>query len=110
MKRFLISFSRSAEVDLNEIVNYFEPINRKYAIELYLKIKKKIEDLSETPERGRVVPELEHRGIGDYRELIEGNYRVIYSIKDMNVFIHTIIDSRRNLEEILVKRLMERFE
>jgi plasmid stabilization system protein ParE len=110
LKRFSISFSISAESDLNEIVNYFEPINQKYAVELYLKLRNKIEDLYENPERGRVVPELEHRGINDYRELLEGNYRVIYSIKGQNVFIHTIIDSRRNLEEILIKRLMERFD
>jgi len=37
--------------------------------------------------------------------LIEGNYRIVYSISDDRVAVHTIVDSRRNLEELLMKKL-----
>jgi len=42
----------------------------------------------------------------EYRELIEGNYRIIYVIQDSMVVIHAILDSRRNLEELLMQKLM----
>ena len=61
------------------------------------------------PEQGRVVPELEQQNIIDYRELIQGNYRIIYAIQEHTVIIHTIIDSRRNLEDLIIKKLMRKY-
>jgi len=69
-------------------------------------LKKRVEDLKQFPERGRVVPELERQNIMNYRELIEENYRIIYSIESNSVIIHSILDSRRNLEELLVRKFM----
>ncbi len=40
------------------------------------------------------------------KELIEGNYRIIYAIEGSTVTIHTIIDSRRNIEDLLLKKLL----
>jgi len=108
--KYSVIFSRAAELDLNEIVNYYESRNMKFAVELFKKIKARINDLSETPERGRQVPELEQQGIEKYRELIEGNYRIVYSISEMKVAIHSIVDSRRNLEEVLVKKILSHYE
>ena len=88
-----------------EIVNYYESKSRKFAIEIYRTIQTRVLGLSATPERGRLVPELEHQGISNFRELIEGNYRIIYSISEERVSVHTIVDSRRNLEEVLVQKL-----
>jgi plasmid stabilization system protein ParE len=62
--------------------------------------------LHELPARGRIIPELAQQNILEYRELIEGNYRIIYVIQDSLVVIHAILDSRRNLEELLMKKLM----
>lgn len=105
MKKYSVVFSKGAESDLLEIVNLYESRSRNFAIELFKTVKSRILELSASPERGRQVPELEHQGIGDYRELIEGNYRIVYSISAELVMIHTIVDSRRNLEEILIKKL-----
>lgn len=105
MKPYSIYLSKGAELDLFEIVNYYESKNRKFAIEIYKTIKSRVMELSSTPERGRQVPELEQQGITNYRELIEGNYRIVYSISESRVSVHTIVDSRRNLEEILLKKL-----
>jgi len=105
LKRYSIFFSKGAEIDLLEIVNYYESKSRKFAIEIYRTIRSRVLELSATPERGRLVPELENQGIGNFRELIEGNYRIVYSISEDRVSIHTIVDSRRNLEEVLVKKL-----
>ena len=52
------------------------------------------------------MPELEKQDIVEYRELIEGNYRIIYAVREQKVIIYTIIDARRNFEELIIKKLM----
>jgi plasmid stabilization system protein ParE len=110
LKKYSVIFSKAAELDLQEIINYYESRNRKFAIELFRKIKGRILELNDIPERGRQVLELEQQGIEKYRELIEGNYRIVYSISDLTVAVHSIVDSRRNLEEILVKKILSHYE
>lgn len=107
MQRFDVVISRFAENDLKEIITYFYEINPEYAKELYNRIKTKILELKIFPTRGKIVPELEKQGIIKYRQILEGNYRIIYSIKSNNVNILVIIDSRRNLEEVLLVKLTE---
>jgi toxin ParE1/3/4 len=108
-KHYKTIISRYAEDDLIEIIEYYNLKNEIYSQKLLLALEKKVEELKEYPERGRVVPELEKQNILEYRELIEGNYRIIYAIEDKNVIIHTIIDSRRNLDELLIKKLLRMY-
>ena len=105
-KKYKTFISRYAEDDLIEIIDYFYSINQEFSTKLLITIENKIDTFKTFPEQGRIVPELEKQNISDYRELIEGNYRIIYSIQDEIVYIHTIVDSRRNLEEILIKKLI----
>ena len=56
--------------------------------------------------RGRVVPELMKHGITRFRELIQGYYRIVYEIDGETVIVHTIIDGRRNFEEIIFSKLV----
>jgi len=107
MQKYGIIFSRFAENDLKEIKNYFLEINPEYAKGLFLKIKCKILELKDFPEKGKIVPELEQQGIIKYRQILEGNYRIIYSIKKFEVNILIIVDSRRELEKILMLKLTE---
>jgi len=107
MQRFDVLISRFAENDLKEIVAYFYEINPEYTKELFNKIKNKILELKIFPTRGKIVPELEKQGIIKYRQILEGNYRIIYSIKNNHVNVLVIIDSRRNLEEVLLIKLTE---
>jgi toxin ParE1/3/4 len=107
MKKYEIIISSFAENDLKEIVNYFIEMNREYAKGLFLKIKSKIFELKEFPERGKIVPELEQQGIIKYRQVIEGNYRIIYSIKKLEVNVLFVVDSRRELEKVLMIKLTE---
>jgi toxin ParE1/3/4 len=105
-KTYRIIFSRYAEDDLNEIIEYYHPINQEFALKLLDTIEARVNELKRLPERGRMIPELEEQHILDYRELIEGNYRIIYAIQDEEVIIHTIIDGRRNFEELIINKLM----
>ena len=108
-KYYRTLISRYAEDDLIEIIGYYNEKNEAYAQKLLIKIETRVEELKSLPERGRVVPELKKQNILEYRELIEGNYRIIYAIEDSIVTIHTILDSRRNLEDLLLKKLLRMY-
>lgn len=105
MKKYTVNILPFAEEDLYEIISYFYDINRSLSEKLYRSIKPRIEELEVFPERGAIVPELEKQGFLKYRQLIEGNYRIIYSKTESDVFIHLIVDLRRNLEDVLIKKL-----
>lgn len=109
MSKKKLIISRFAEDDLYEILDYYKSINFDYAKNLLVSFEEKIDMLKTFPEQGRLVPELEKQNIVDYRELIEGNYRIIYAIQEDTVIIHTIIDSRRNLEDLIIKKLMRNY-
>ncbi|HME45239.1 MAG TPA: type II toxin-antitoxin system RelE/ParE family toxin [Syntrophorhabdales bacterium] len=61
---------------------------------------KKIEGLKEFPKSGRIVPETDSRTI---RELIYGNYRIIYRIEEKRLSILTVRHGKQMLpvEEIM---------
>ena len=61
----------------------------------------KVETLSSTPEIGRIVPEIRN---SQFRELIYGNYRIIYRIEAKQISILTIRHGMQILpiDEILV--------
>ncbi len=105
-KRYKVIFSRYSEEDLIEIIEYYNSVNADFSKNLFYAIEEKVNNLKDFPELGRIVPELEEQDIVDYRELIEGNYRIIYEIQEHSIIIHAIVDSRRNLEELLIKKLM----
>jgi len=56
--------------------------------------------------RGRIVPELLKEGIAIYRELIAQPWRIIYKIENDTVYIMAIFDSRQNIEELLLQKLL----
>ena len=66
------------------------------------------ESLEVLPHRGRTPPEL--RAIGDrrWREVQEPPWRIIYKIAGKKtVEIHGVFDGRRNLEDVLMERILQ---
>ena len=61
----------------------------------------------QTRKSGRIVPELQQIGILKYRELIYKRWRVIYKIENDKIFILVVVDSSRNIEDILFQRLLK---
>ncbi len=107
MKRFGVEWSRPASKDLENIIEYISQDNIDTAISIFKKIKSKCKTLNQFPERGRVVPELKAYGIFSCRELVISPWRIIYRISDQKVFVLAVIDSRRNIEDILIERFLE---
>ena len=70
-------------------------------------IEKVFSSLSESPDRGVYPKELLNLGIREFREIFFKPYRIIYSIRDSNVYIMLIVDGRRDLQALLQRRILE---
>jgi len=101
-----IVWARRAENDLKEIINYIAMDSPATALKVFKKIKNKTSSLYTMPERCRVVPELKDQGILHYRELIVSPWRIMFRIAAMKVYVLSVLDARRNIEDILLNRLV----
>ncbi len=96
-----------AEEDIISLYNYIsisDSIDK--AEQLLHKIKDTFSSLAELPNRGHIPPELERIGVIEYREIHFKPYRIIYQVVELNVYIHCILDGRRELQELLEKRII----
>ncbi len=107
-KIYNIKWTSSAKEDLLSIVAYIKEDSPTIAREVYQKIKSKANSSNLFPLRGRVVPELQKEGITMYRELISSPWRIIYKVDNDTVYIMAIFDSRQNVEELLLQKLLRR--
>jgi toxin ParE1/3/4 len=107
MKKIKVEWAVVAESDLKQIVDYLASNKSAAALQIFKKIRQRASDLYLFPERGRIVPELQAQGINIYRELIVAPWRIIYRITDGIVFVLSVIDSRQNVEDILLNRLLK---
>jgi len=105
-KIYDVIWSETSEKDLMGIVEYIAADSPSNAFEIFKEIKKKASSLYTFPDRGRIVPELQDQGIFLYRELIVPPWRMIYRISKKTVYILSVLDSRQNVEDILLRRLI----
>jgi len=106
-EKYIVNITQNAENDLDEIITYIAQNNPQIAIKIMEKIQARIKTLDHFPNRGGYVPELLAKNIKDYRQTIESPWKIIYKVDDDTVNILTIIDSRRNLHDILIKKLLK---
>lgn len=106
-KQYQVTWAAVAQRDLKKVIEYIAMDNPGNAPKILKRIKQKAFDLYTMPDRGRIVPELKDQGIHTYRELIIAPWRIIYRISDTTVFVLSIIDSRRNVEDILLDRFVK---
>ena len=102
--KYSIFWTETAKKDLHEIIQYISYDNVDIARKQYLKIKENAEKLTNFPEQGRVIPELANENISKYRELIISPWRLMYKIEKNRVYILALVDGRRNIEDVLMKR------
>lgn len=105
--KFKVVWSTSAYQDLADIIEYIAEDSPSDARKILSKIKKSVSDLYLIPQSGRLVPELQDQGIILYRELVIAPWRVMYRISDKTVLVLSVIDSRQNVEDILLKKLIK---
>lgn len=101
-----VRWSETSENDLKGIIHYIAEDSLSRAYDVFRDIKAKASTLRSFPERGRIIPELEDQGITQYRELIAAPWRIIYRTSGKTVYVLSVLDSRQNVEDILLKRLL----
>ena len=95
---------------LNEILEYYlDRAGENVANNIYRKIIKKIELLEMEKIKTKRTQELKDIGIFDVYELVIKPWKVYYKISENNkkVYILFVLDGRRNLEEILISKVID---
>ena len=106
MQKLQVLWTKSAESDLELIVEYLKNDSLDRAKKIFFEIKEACGTLNSNPGRGRTVPELQQIGVAEYKELIHKRWRVIYKAGSTKVYILLVVDSNRNLEDVLFQRLL----
>lgn len=90
-----IVWTNHALYRLNDFVDYIAKVDLITAEKWALKLIEKTDQIVEHPESGRIVPEYSDP---DLRELIFGNYRVIYRIRkeENTIYIQTVWHVRQD--------------
>lgn len=102
---YQVLWTLTAQQDLSDIINYIAQDSVDEALVIMGKLEAKAALLISLPNRGRVVPELLHTGISQYRELISSPWRIIYRVEPQKILIMAVLDSRRDLQTVLLGRL-----
>lgn len=107
MTRYRVRLASEAEKDLIDIYRYVATHDSvKAADSLLDELEILCSSLSSLPKRGHVPSELERVAVTTYREVHFKPYRVVYEIINREVFVHCILDSRRDMQALLERRLL----
>jgi plasmid stabilization system protein ParE len=105
-RRFAVAWASIAEQDLAAILDFVARGSPAGASRLLLRLEQRASSLEMLPLRGRIVPELLKIQVREYRELLIGPYRLVYRVERPRVVVLGVFDGRRNLEDILLDRLI----
>ena len=106
-RKYEVLLTEGAEQDLESIYDYIAEFDCKASADYVLdRLLEVVESLSAFPERGACPKELVALGIRDYRQTAFKPYRVIYRVMAQKVYIYVIADGRRNMQSLLVRRLL----
>jgi toxin ParE1/3/4 len=104
---FTVYILKSAEQDMLEIA---EDVARRASEVTAERLLNGLLDCASTlehfPDRGSIPSELAQLGIREFRQLIFLNYRLIYRVQGGSVFVHVIADGRRDMQQLLERRLL----
>ena len=104
--KYAVRWTDTAEKDLEVILDFIAEESIDKALNILESLRERAANLYSMPERGRIVPELKEQGIFIYREIVFLPWRIVYKINDKIIYVLAVLDSRRNLEEILLDRFV----
>ncbi|MBI5488943.1 MAG: type II toxin-antitoxin system RelE/ParE family toxin [Deltaproteobacteria bacterium] len=107
-ERFSVVWAEAAVADLESVVEHLAADDPGAAARLLDGLERRARSLESLPRRGRVVAELAALHVRGYRELIHGPYRLMYSVDRRRVDVLALLDGRRDLESLIVERLLRR--
>jgi toxin ParE1/3/4 len=103
-------FLPTARIGIDELRSY---VVRTFGWETWrqtsAQIQETIRHVRQFPESGHVPAELEGFVDDNFGQVLSGKNRIIYQVRDGTVYIHLVVDTRRELQALLqriVLRLM----
>ena len=79
-----VIWTQNATDEIVRIAEYLERYSEYYASMIVKRLYEKVAVLKQFPILGRVISEMQE---DQYRELIEGNYRIMYEILDEEIIL-----------------------
>jgi len=103
-----VRITEAARRDLKEIYDWIAEHDSLSRAEYVLdRITEVVESVAKLPDRGSKPPELPYGMNAGYRQVFFKPYRMVYQVRQSEVIIYLIADGRRNLQAVLLRRLME---
>lgn len=106
-KKYEVLLTSSAERDLESIYDHIANsdslVRANYVLD---QLTETCKGLTRFPNRGICPHELVALGLHNYRQTFFRPYRVIYEVVDRFVYVHLIVDGRRNMQVLLAQRLL----
>ena len=105
--KYKVIIDPQAKLDLKEIFIYVAVNDSiQSANKLLDALEETCSRLEKIPERGHIPSELRNTGIKKDLEIHYKPYLIIYEIEKNIIYIHCVIDGRRNIQEILSNRFL----
>jgi toxin ParE1/3/4 len=105
--QYSVLITKGAEQDLESTYDYIAEFDSPTSADHVLdRLMKAVGGLSTFPERGKYPKELLALGIKEYRQTFFKPYHLIYRILGQQVYIFLIADGRRDMQSLLVRRLL----
>ncbi|MDI1254093.1 type II toxin-antitoxin system RelE/ParE family toxin [Thermomonas sp.] len=99
---------QGAEADLRDLRHY---LRRSFGAAAwqnsYRAIKRAVECIPTHPQAGKLPDELTALNLVQYGQVLAGMNRIIYEIRGETAYVHIVCDVRRDLQALLLRRLLE---
>jgi toxin ParE1/3/4 len=93
-----VIWTQRATEEITSIAEYLEQYSALYASSIVKKLYGKVGVLRQFPKLGRIIPEMQEE---KYRELIEGNYRIMYEmLDDEMILIQRVMHTSRYFKKL----------
>jgi len=103
-----IVWTDSAKDDLINIRQYLkQSVSLQYAAKVTQEVRDEVTGLIQSSSKGTYVNELEELNLSQYRQLLAGQYRIVFDRGDGDIFyIHMVCHTSRDLEALLRRRIL----
>jgi toxin ParE1/3/4 len=108
MKAYKVSWAPIAVYDLRSVLGYISKNNLINAKKILNDVETKAKTIALNPFRGRKLPELVDIPHLPIREVIISPWRLVYRVQEKEIQILAFLDSRRDLQDILADRLINK--
>lgn len=106
---YSIVILESAEQDLQEIKRYvIQRFSSKAWKKTSTQLKATLKQLQQFPYSGNIPQEIALFELHQFQQVICDMNRIVYEIEQDKIFIHMIVDVRRDMKSLLMKRLIRK--